>query len=97
MAFLFSKAHRAWFYYCKQNLGLARLFDLNCDFLVVAGRSGTHNGADRLGNTALFADYSAHIVLADVKVVNRYALLVGFIYSNRYCGRILDKTLCDCD
>ena len=58
---------------------------LHSDLLTDAGATGSHNGADRLGDTSLLADNSAHIVGSDVQMINCLALLVGFIdcYFNR--------------
>ena len=75
----------------NQIISPGRSVYLHSDLLTDAGAAGSHNGADRLGDTSLLADNSAHIVGSDVQMINCLALLVGFIDCYFNSRRIVNE------
>ena len=67
--------------------------DLYHNLLVLADSCGASYGADRLRDSALLADDSAHIALCHVDVVNDSALFIRFINSYANRSRIFNETL----
>ena len=61
--------------------------DFNGNLLVYANGTRTHYSTDRLGNSALLADYSAHVVGSNVEMIYHSALCVRLV--NRYLHRAL--------
>ena len=69
--------------------------DLNDDLFIAPCSSGTHNDADRLGDTSLLADDAAHILLGNVEVIDYGAVVLGLVHRNRNFVRLLNQTLRD--
>lgn len=76
---------------CKQIL-----IDLYRYFGSLTGSGSFHHRADGLGNPALFADDSAHIVGAHVQMVHNHTLFIGGISGYRNCVLVFHKAFCDC-
>ena len=57
--------------------------DLNSNVVhAVSGSAGTHDGADGLGDPALLADDSAHVVLCYMQMEYDHAFLVRLVLGD---------------
>ena len=91
--------------FCKKNLReKSRRFlfsrksvDFNGNLLVYANSARTHYGTNRLGNSALLADYSAHILGANVQMINHNVLLVRSVNGYLNSALVFNKCSRDCD
>jgi hypothetical protein len=71
------------------------LIDFNGYFTVVPGRRRPHHNADRFGDAALFADYSAHVVFRNMQVKYNRSFFIRFVDIDAHGGRVINKALRD--